>query len=46
MANNVATIPNTPFDWKKYLYMGIGVFLFVIVQYSPMWADAVASISP
>jgi len=23
------------------LYMGIGVFLFILVQYSPMWPDAV-----
>jgi sodium-dependent dicarboxylate transporter 2/3/5 len=41
MVSSAARIPKRAFDWKKYLYMGIGVFLFILVQYSPMWPDAV-----
>ena len=41
MANNVATIPKSAFDWKKHVFLGIGVLLFIIVQYSPLWPDAV-----
>ncbi len=29
------------FNWKRYLFMMIGVILFVVVYYSPQWADAV-----
>ena len=28
-------------DWKKYLFLAIGVILFVVVYYSPLWPDAV-----
>ena len=41
MASVAATVPDTSFEWKKYLFMAIGVFLFALVQYSPMWPDAV-----
>jgi sodium-dependent dicarboxylate transporter 2/3/5 len=41
MARNTGSIPGNTIDWKKHLYMGIGVFLFILVQYSPMWPDAV-----
>jgi len=41
MASNTGVVPGNTFDWKKHLYMGIGVFLFILVQYSPMWPDAV-----
>ncbi len=29
------------FDWKKYMFMGIGVLLFILVYYTPPWPDAV-----
>jgi solute carrier family 13 (sodium-dependent dicarboxylate transporter), member 2/3/5 len=29
------------FDWKKYLFLFIGVFLFIVVYYSPPWPDAI-----
>ena len=41
MANEAATAELSRFDWKKYLFMGIGVFLFLLVYYSPQWPDAV-----
>ncbi|MBW1650637.1 MAG: SLC13/DASS family transporter [Deltaproteobacteria bacterium] len=28
------------FDWKKYLFLSLGIFLFIIVYYSPPWPDA------
>ena len=28
-------------DWKRYLFLAIGLFLFIIVYYSPPWADAI-----
>ena len=41
MTSNAAHLTTNSFDWKKYMFMGLGVFLFVLVQYSPMWPDAV-----
>lgn len=31
----------TNFDWKKYLYLTIGIVLFAVVYYAPPWPDAV-----
>ena len=31
----------TPVDWKKILFLLIGIILFLVVYYSPMWPDAV-----
>lgn len=28
-------------DWKKYLFLSIGIILFIITYYSPPWPDAV-----
>lgn len=41
MATDVAAIQSNDIDWKKYFFMGMGVLLFVITYYSPMWPDAV-----
>jgi len=30
-----------PFDWKRLLFLSIGVILFVVVYYCPPWPDAV-----
>ena len=29
------------FDWKRLLFLGIGVLLFIVVNFSPPWPDAV-----
>ncbi len=34
-------VAKTKFDWKRYLFMGLGLFLFVVVYYSPPWPDAI-----
>jgi sodium-dependent dicarboxylate transporter 2/3/5 len=41
MATDVAAIQSNDIDWKKYFFMGMGVLLFVITYYSPLWPDAV-----
>jgi sodium-dependent dicarboxylate transporter 2/3/5 len=30
-----------PFDWKKYMFMGIGILLFLVVYYAPQAPDAI-----
>lgn len=32
---------DSKFDWKQYIFLVIGVVLFLIVYYSPPWADAI-----
>ena len=32
---------NVAFDWKRWLFLSIGVVLFLLVYYSPSWPDAV-----
>ena len=41
MASNAVTMAKNTVDWKKYMFMAMGVFLFVLVQYSPPWPIAV-----
>jgi solute carrier family 13 (sodium-dependent dicarboxylate transporter), member 2/3/5 len=41
MASDAVTMAKNTVDWKKYLFMAMGVFLFVLVQYSPPWPIAV-----
>ena len=36
-----AAAQNGGFEWKRFMYLMIGVLLFVVVYYSPPWADAV-----
>ncbi len=33
--------PHEPFDWKRLLFMGIGLGLFFLVYYAPPFPDAV-----
>ena len=40
MTGDDATAAISNFDWKQYLFMGIGVLLFVLVYYSPPWPAA------
>ena len=42
MQNNAEINPlDSKFDWKRYIFLMIGVVLFLIVYYSPPWADAI-----
>jgi hypothetical protein len=41
MTTDSAAIAANSFDWKKYLFMGIGILLFALVYYSPPWPDAI-----
>ncbi|MBU4054652.1 MAG: SLC13 family permease [Proteobacteria bacterium] len=41
MTENNDFAESTPFDWKKYLFMGIGILLFMIVYYAPPAPDAI-----
>jgi len=41
MSADAPAIPGGDFDWKKYMFMVIGVLLFAVVYYSPPWPDAI-----
>ncbi|MGD9246356.1 MAG: SLC13 family permease [Desulfobacteraceae bacterium] len=41
MTIEAAANPGDTFDWKKYMFMALGVILFIIVYYSPPWPDAI-----
>jgi sodium-dependent dicarboxylate transporter 2/3/5 len=41
MTSEAAANPGSNFDWKKYMFMILGVILFIIVYYSPPWPDAI-----
>ena len=41
MSSQTAGIGEKAFDWKKLLFLFIGVILFVVVYYSAQWPDAV-----
>lgn len=38
---NETPVPAAGFDWKRYMFLLIGVALFAVVYYSPPWPDAV-----
>ena len=42
MQNNTDIDPlDSKFDWKQFIFLMTGVVLFLIVYYSPPWADAI-----
>jgi len=42
MINDLESITvNDKFNWKRYLFLFLGIFLFAIVYYAPPWADAI-----
>lgn len=41
MSSDAAAIQASWLDWRKYLFMGIGIFLFIIAYYSPPWPVAI-----
>ncbi len=36
-----ALVERTPIDWKRVIFLFLGIFLFVAIYYSPPWPDAV-----
>jgi solute carrier family 13 (sodium-dependent dicarboxylate transporter), member 2/3/5 len=36
-----AVAERTPVNWKRIIFLFLGIFLFVIIYYSPPWPDAV-----
>ena len=41
MTTEIADAPKTQLDWKRILFILIGLTLFAIVNFSPAWPDAV-----
>ncbi len=42
MTNDVISDPDkTSLDWKRFMFLLIGVLLFILVYYAPPWPDAV-----
>jgi sodium-dependent dicarboxylate transporter 2/3/5 len=41
MTTESTTLPDTSWDWKRILFIMIGVILFAIVNFSPAWPDAI-----
>ena len=42
MTSNLKYNPaNVKFNWKRFMFLGIGILLFAIAYYSPPWPDAV-----
>ncbi|NNG00336.1 MAG: SLC13/DASS family transporter [Desulfobacteraceae bacterium] len=41
MSSDMVDITDNRFDWKKLVFLMLGVTLFTIVYYSPQWPDAV-----
>ncbi|MBA3011671.1 MAG: SLC13 family permease [Proteobacteria bacterium] len=41
MTTQSTTLPEMNWDWKRILFIMIGVILFAIVNFSPAWPDAI-----
>jgi len=41
MGTDTAALAGSNFDWKRVLFLSIGVILFVIVNFAPPWPDAI-----
>jgi sodium-dependent dicarboxylate transporter 2/3/5 len=41
MTTDAITIAKVNFEWKRYLWLSIGIILFIVVYFAPPWADAV-----
>ncbi len=41
MAESTSQLEKSDFDWKRLLFMAIGIGLFLLVYYSPPWPDAI-----
>ena len=36
-----AVVERTPVNWKRVIFLVLGIFLFAAIYYSPPWPDAV-----
>ncbi|MBL7180384.1 MAG: SLC13 family permease [Pseudomonadota bacterium] len=41
MTSDAAALGTGNFEWKRFLWLSIGILLFAVVYYTPPWADAV-----
>ena len=41
MSNDIATTPAEGYNYKKLIWLFLGVAFFIVTYYSPMWPDAV-----
>jgi len=42
MSNDLTAVKNgVKIDWRRIIFMSIGVILFIVIYYSPPWPDAV-----
>ncbi len=41
MTSSMSTPSKPAFDWKRLLFMMMGIILFLVVYYSPPWPDAI-----
>jgi len=41
MTTDAIAIDKVNFEWRRFLWLSIGIFLFIVVYYAPPWADAV-----
>jgi sodium-dependent dicarboxylate transporter 2/3/5 len=41
MTTDAIAIDKVNFEWKRYLWLSIGIILFIVVYYAPPWPDAV-----
>ena len=41
MASDFSASEKVGFDWKRYMFITLGVLLFILVYYTPSWPDAI-----
>jgi len=41
MTSDFSASEKIDFDWKRYMFMTLGVLLFILVYYTPPWPDAI-----
>ncbi|MCK5695747.1 MAG: anion permease, partial [Desulfobacula sp.] len=41
MSNDTAAVTGPSFDWKRIVFLFIGLTLFFVVNFSPPWPDAI-----
>ncbi|MCK5096544.1 MAG: SLC13/DASS family transporter, partial [Desulfobacteraceae bacterium] len=41
MSNDTAALTGANFDWKRILFLSIGLILFFVVNFAPPWPDAI-----
>lgn len=41
MTSDISASEKIDFDWKRYMFITLGVLLFILVYYTPPWPDAI-----